>query len=86
LNTRKDRKGKKVKRSVLTRKIRRNLLKSKVGSNKISEPWRNYQISKHQDKITEYLKNRKKEKGEKQFDSKTLLKFIGSFLKRKKVG
>ena len=82
---RNDNMSKRTPRTVLTRKIKRNILKKRIGSNNISESWHNYQISNYS-KALAYLKERKDaNKDSKKFDGPTLLKFIRSPLKRKKV-
>ncbi len=79
-------KKKKPLRRVLNRKIARNILKNRNGNNKIQESWQKCQIQKYQGKVAEYLKDRAEEnRNAKKFDNSTLLKFIRSFMKRKKA-
>ncbi len=45
-NTRKDNKKPRIKRTVITRKIARNILRNRIGSNKIQEAWHKFQLNK----------------------------------------
>jgi hypothetical protein len=47
MNTRKDNPNKRQKRGVMTRKIARNMLKQRIGNNRIREAWHQFQEGRY---------------------------------------
>lgn len=71
---------------VYNRGIARRILKNQVGSNRIAESWRNIQIKRYGASAMSHIEKRKDDnKDAKKFDSIALLKFVRSFLGRKRA-